>query len=195
MIKHPTHISAELMATLPILCYPDKRIVIVDTPEKLAEAVNELQKEELLGFDTETKPSFKKGVIHKVALLQLATQDSCFLFRLHVTGLPDSLMNILSNPNSKKIGIALRDDFSGLRKWNNTKPQGFVDIQQEIHKLGILELSLQKIYAILFARRISKNQRLSNWESDELSEAQQHYAAIDAWACLDIYNEIKTYIE
>jgi ribonuclease D len=195
MIKHPTHISAELMATLPILCYPDKRIVIVDTPEKLAEAVNELQKEELLGFDTETKPSFKKGVIHKVALLQLATQDSCFLFRLHVTGLPDSLMNILSNPNSKKIGIALRDDLSGLRKWNNTKPQGFVDIQQEIHKLGILELSLQKIYAILFARRISKNQRLSNWESDELSEAQQHYAAIDAWACLDIYNEIKTYIE
>ncbi len=195
MIKHPTHISAELMATLPILCYPDKRIVIVDTPEKLADAVNELEKEELLGFDTETKPSFKKGVIHKVALLQLATQDSCFLFRLHVTGLPDSLMNILSNPNSKKIGIALRDDFSGLRKWNNTKPQGFVDIQQEIHKLGILELSLQKIYAILFARRISKNQRLSNWESDELSEAQQHYAAIDAWACLDIYNEIKTYIE
>jgi ribonuclease D len=195
MIKHPTHISAELMATLPILCYPEKRIVIVDTPEKLAEAVNELQKEKLLGFDTETKPSFKKGIIHKVALLQLATQDSCFLFRLHLTGLPDSLMSILSNPNITKIGIALRDDFSGLRKWNNTKPQGFVDIQQEIHKVGIVELSLQKIYAILFARRISKNQRLSNWESDELSEAQQHYAAIDAWACLDIYHEIKTNIE
>ena len=104
-------------------------------------------------------------------------------------------MAILANPSIIKIGIALRDDFSGLRKWNKAKPQGFIDIQQEIHKVGIQELSLQKIYAILFARRISKNQRLSNWESEELSEAQQHYAAIDAWACLDIYHEIKTYIE
>ncbi|HNZ84824.1 MAG: 3'-5' exonuclease domain-containing protein 2 [Paludibacteraceae bacterium] len=194
-MKHPTHISAELMATLPTLSYPEKKIIIVDTLEKLEEAVHKLNTQKLIGFDTETKPSFTKGVINKVALLQLASEDVCYLFRLHLIGLPHSLMAILANPSIIKIGIALRDDFSGLRKWNNAKPQGFIDIQQEIHKVGIQELSLQKIYAILFARRISKNQRLSNWESEELSEAQQHYAAIDAWACLDIYHEIKTYIE
>jgi len=194
-MKHPTQISAELMATLPTLSYPEKKIIIVDTLEKLEEAVNKLNTQKLIGFDTETKPSFTKGVINKVALLQLASEDVCYLFRLHLIGLPHSLMAILANPSIIKIGIALRDDFSGLRKWNNAKPQGFIDIQQEIHKVGIQELSLQKIYAILFARRISKNQRLSNWESEELSEAQQHYAAIDAWACLDIYHEIKTYIE
>lgn len=194
-MKHPTHISAELMATLPILSYPEKKIIIVDTLEKLEEAVNKLNTQKLIGFDTETKPSFTKGIINKVALLQLASEDVCYLFRLHLIGLPHSLMAILANPSIIKIGIALRDDFSGLRKWNNAKPQGFIDIQQEIHKVGIQELSLQKIYAILFARRISKNQRLSNWESEELSESQQHYAAIDAWACLDIYHEIKTYIE
>ena len=194
-MKYPTHISKDMMATLPTLTYGDRRIEVIDSLDKMEDAVAYLHTQTVIGFDTETKPSFQKGVMHKVALLQLASDEVCFLFRLHLTGLPDSLVSILSHPSILKIGIAMKDDFSGLHKWNTAKPNGFIDIQRVISKVGIEDLSLQKIYAILFDRRISKSQRLTNWETPELSDAQKQYAAIDAWACLDIYREIKSEIE
>ncbi len=190
-MKYPTHISIDMIATMPQLSYPNRTIHIVESQEELIYAMEELNKHKVLGFDTETKPSFKKGIIHPVSLMQLATPESCFLIRLLTVGKAESLIQLLSNPAVIKVGISLRDDFNGLKKWNSYKPQGFFDIQQEIQQLGIEELSLQKIYAILFSKRISKNQRLSNWEAPILSEAQRQYAAIDAWACLDIYNLIK----
>ncbi len=162
-------------------------IVLVDTPEKEEQAIRELYKEIVIGIDTETKPSFKRGVVHKVSLIQFSTEHKCFLFRLNKIGFSENLIAFLSDKNIKKIGLSLRDDFNGLAKQRKFKPEGFIDIQNIAKEYGILELSLQKIYAILFGQKISKSQRLSNWENPVLTEQQQRYAATDAWATLQIY--------
>ncbi|NCB23944.1 MAG: 3'-5' exonuclease domain-containing protein 2 [Bacteroidia bacterium] len=166
------------------------RIVVVDHEEKIADALNYLSVQQALGFDTETKPAFKRGQVHKVALLQLATREACFLFRLNKIGYPDELEAIMVNPAIRKIGLSLRDDFAAINKRSARKPENFIDLQVFVDKFGIEDNSLQKIYAILFGKKISKSQRLSNWEAPELTPAQQSYAAIDAWACLRIYDHL-----
>ncbi len=154
----------------------------------MPDAVALLSKEPLLGFDTETKPAFKRGQVNKVALLQLATKNECFLFRLNKIGYPDELETILGDPAIRKIGLSLRDDFAAIRKRSDQPPENFIDLQSYVDKFGIEVNSLQKIYALLFKKKISKSQRISNWEARRLSPAQQSYAAIDAWACLRIYS-------
>ena len=166
------------------------RIFVIDTPDKADKAVVYLSGFKDLGFDTETRPSFKKGNLNTVALIQLATDDCCYLFRLNRTGFSPSLIRLLSDANIRKIGLSLRDDFTSMSRRMQFTPEGFVDIQKMVSKYNISDLSLQKIYAILFQKRISKSQRLSNWEADELSEAQKKYAALDAWACLRIYEKL-----
>jgi ribonuclease D len=180
-------ITKQEIAELPIETFGGK-IITIDEIKKVHEAVDYLINEPILGFDTETKPAFKRGQVHKVALLQLASEDTCFLFRLNKIGFPDELNNILCNQDIKKIGLSLGDDFSAIHKRSNKKPKNFVDLQSFVDNYGIDDNSLQKIYAILFGKKISKNQRLSNWEASDLSTAQQSYAAIDAWACIKIYN-------
>lgn len=166
------------------------KIYVVDHHYEVENAVAYLSTKPALGFDTETKPSFKRGQVNNVALLQLATEDECFLFRLNKIGYPDVLEELMSNDSIKKIGLSLRDDFAALRKRTGKKPENFIDLQLFVDKFGIDDNSLQKIYAIIFGKKISKSQRLSNWEAAELSPAQQSYAAIDAWACLKIYNHL-----
>ncbi len=161
---------------------------VIDQLKQVPEAVAYLATQSTLGFDTETKPAFKRGEVHKVALMQLATEQECFLFRLNRIGYPDMLEDIIGNPAIRKIGLSLRDDFAAIRKRSGQLPENFLDLQSYVDKFGIEVNSLQKIYAILFGKKISKNQRLSNWEALVLSPAQQSYAAIDAWACLRIYN-------
>ena len=161
---------------------------VIDQLKQVPEAVAYLATQPMLGFDTETKPAFKRGQVHKVALMQLATEQECFLFRLNRIGYPDMLEDIIGNPAIRKIGLSLRDDFAAIRKRSGQLPENFLDLQSYVDKFGIEVNSLQKIYAILFGKKISKNQRLSNWEAPVLSPAQQSYAAIDAWACLRIYN-------
>ena len=168
----------------------DGDIIEIDHPEEVADAVNFLSTHKAIGFDTETKPAFKRGQVHNVALLQLATEDKCFLFRLNKIGYPIEIEELICDEKVKKIGLSLRDDFAALRKRTGKKPQNFLDLQLFVDKFGIEDNSLQKIYAILFGEKISKNQRLSNWEAANLSPAQQSYAAIDAWACLKIYNHL-----
>lgn len=168
----------------------DGEIYIVDHPSKVDEAVAYLSTQPALGFDTETKPAFKRGQVNNVALLQLSTEDECFLFRLNKIGYPDALEKLMSNDTIKKIGLSLRDDFAALRKRTGRRPENFIDLQLFVDKFGIEDNSLQKIYAIIFGKKISKSQRLSNWEAAELSPSQQSYAAIDAWACLRIYNHL-----
>ena len=163
-------------------------IHVIDQLKQVPEAVAYLATQSTLGFDTETKPAFKRGQVHKVALMQLATEQECFLFRLNRIGYPDMLDDIIGNPAIRKIGLSLRDDFAAIRKRSGQLPENFIDLQSYVDKFGIEVNSLQKIYAILFGKKISKNQRLSNWEAPVLSPAQQSYAAIDAWACLRIYN-------
>lgn len=182
-------ISKEHVAELPLEIFKGD-IVVVDHIGAVREACDYLSLQSALGFDTETKPAFKKGQVNKVALMQLSTEDACFLFRLNRIGYPDELEAIMSDPEIKKIGLSLRDDFAAIRKRSLRKPENFIDLQGFVDQFGIEDNSLQKIYAILFGRKISKNQRVSNWEAETLTPAQQSYAAIDAWACLRIYNHL-----
>ena len=167
------------------------RIVIVDSEEQVEAACADLARCDIIGFDTETRPSFRKGVQHDVSLIQLSTLDTCFLIRLNRTGMPASLVAFLENKDIAKIGLSLHDDYQGLCKRRKFKAGGFIDLQKEVGKYGIEEMSLQKIFAIMFSGRISKSQQLTNWENDVLTDKQKLYAATDAWACLMIYNQLK----
>ena len=185
MLNFRESISKEEINSLPVLEYSDKKIVLVDTLNKLKSAVD------VLGFDTETKPSFEKGKMNKVALLQLSTADTCYLIRLNVLGMQNSIIELLSSEKPLKVGLSLKDDYKMLNRRRSFRPAGFLDIQSVIGKFGIKDMSLQKIYAIMFNKKISKSQRLTNWQAPNLTLQQQKYAAVDAWACMDIYNVIK----
>ncbi len=167
------------------------RIIVVQTIDEALKATAYLSGFNAIGFDTETRPAFKKGVSHQIALMQLSTEDTCFLFRLNLIGLPDCLAEVLVNPAIKKIGLSLKDDFTAIHKRKPLCPINFIDLQPFVQDYGIEDMGLQRIYGILFGKRISKGQRLSNWEADVLSDAQKLYAALDAWACLRIFNELK----
>lgn len=182
-------ITKEEVNTMPVVIY-DGVITLVDQQSQVTDAINKLYESNIVGIDTETKPSFARGTQHKVSLVQISTLDHCYLFRLNYTGFPPELAQFLADEKVKKIGLSLRDDFAGLNRLLHFKPQNFVDIQTIINNYGILELGLQKIFAIIFERKISKNQRLTNWESHELTEQQQRYAATDAWASLLIYLQL-----
>ena len=183
-------ISKDTLATLPVANFSGE-ICVVDNPAQLEEAVKTLRAAEIIGFDTETRPSFKKGVQHKVALIQLATPDKCYLIRTNQIGYPKQLIDLLEDPDVLKVGLSIHDDFHNLRKVVEITPQGFIDLQPFVKEFKIVDNSLSRMYGILFEQRISKGQRLSNWESVELSEAQRAYAALDAYACIRIYHFLK----
>lgn len=169
------------------------RIVVVQSEDEANRAVRALRAAPMVGMDTETRPAFKRGEMHKVALLQMATEDICFLFRLNQIGLPEALVELLSDKDVLKLGLSLHDDFTMLRRRNSqVKPAGYIDLQDYVKGMGIEDLSLQKLYANVFGRRISKSARLSNWEADVLTDAQKVYAATDAVTCIQLYKELKT---
>lgn len=182
--------KAELGQLPAAPCNAEIRVVRND--DDVAEAVSVLRAEKIIGFDTETKPSFKRGQSHNVALIQLSTRNCCFLFRLNLIGLPETVKAILEDESIQKIGLSIHDDFHNLRKIYDLKPEGFIDLQTFVKEYGIADNSLSRIYGILFGHRISKGQRLSNWEAPELSPSQQNYAALDALACLHIYDYLKS---
>lgn len=182
-------ITKEEINLLPVVIFEGK-ITLVDDLSKVHPAIEELRKAKVVGLDTETKPSFTRGTYHKVSLVQISTLNHCFLFRLNHIGFPPALAEFLTDITIKKVGLSLRDDFNGLNKHHKFMPENVVDIQSIAQSYGIMELSLQKIYAILFEKKISKSQRLTNWESPELTEQQQRYAATDAWASLQIYLQL-----
>lgn len=188
MIQQFTHtISKEEIAQLPMEEFTG-RIITITTKSDADKAVDYLQRFSATGFDTETRPSFKKGQHYKISLMQIATEDTCFLFRLNYIDIPESLKSFLRSNEVLKIGLSLRDDFGAIRKRSDLTPANFLDLQNFVGKFGIEDASLQKIYAILFGKKISKGQRLSNWEAELLTDSQKKYAALDAWACLRIYN-------
>lgn len=190
MMTQYTHtITKEEISLLEIEEFPG-RILVIDTEKDADKAVSYLTLFEAIGFDTETRPSFKKGTRYKISLMQISTDEACFLFRLNRIGIPQSLEDFLVNDKILKIGLSLRDDFGAMRKRTDIKPANFLDLQNYVGQFGIEDASLQKIYAILFDKKISKGQRLSNWEADVLTEQQKKYAALDAWACLKIYNQL-----
>lgn len=182
-------IEKDVVAQLP-LCSIQGEIVVIDKPSDVEAAVNTLRQAGIIGFDTETRPSFIKGVSYRISLLQLATETTCYLFRLQKIGANNLLKALLEDRTITKIGLSTRDDSRSLQRWMRCTPDGFVELQSFVKPFGIEEMSLQKIYAIIFNERISKTQQLSNWDLPTLTHAQQQYAAIDAWACLKIYNKL-----
>jgi ribonuclease D len=183
-------IEREELLELPKALFTGK-IEIIQSEEEAERAVCELSKQTVIGLDSETRPSFLKGKSHKVALLQLSSERRCYLFRINIIGLIQPLINLLENPNVIKVGLSLRDDFMMLHKRAAFTPAACIDLQDIVHPFGIQDKSLQKIYGILFGKKISKTQRLSNWENDTLTDSQQMYAATDSWACLEIYRLLK----
>lgn len=183
------YITREELDDLPLKAF-EGEVVVIDQEEKLEAAVRYLSAQKMIGFDTETRPSFKRGQVNQVALLQLATAKTAFLFRINKIGLPDPLKEILTNPAILKVGVAIHDDIKTLQRISPFVPAGFVELQQEVKEYGINDFSLKKIAGIVLGVRISKSQRLSNWEADELTEAQQCYAATDAWISFRILHSL-----
>lgn len=177
------------IAQLPTVTFPGKTVVVMSESEA-EKAVHFLLSRDILGVDTETRPSFKKGESHMVSLLQVSTSDVCFLFRLNHIGITPAILRLLENKVVPMVGLSLHDDMLSLHKRVAFTPGFFIDLQDLVGELGIEDLSLQKLYANLFHQKISKRQRLTNWDSDVLNDKQKAYAALDAWACINLYKEI-----
>lgn len=182
-------ISDEELSVLPLSSFQGT-IFMIERIEDVNRALEYLKNQVILGFDTETKPSFSKGQNNPVSLLQLSTSDKAFLFRINQIGLPLGLVKILASPKILKIGVAIRDDIKILQKICHFKPAGFVELQQMVEEYGIENFSLKKLSAIVLGFRISKSQRLTNWDADKLTEPQQIYAATDAWVAYEIYSRL-----
>ena len=166
------------------------KIIVVTSVNEAEKAVDYLLSMPILGVDTETRPSFTKNQHYKCSLLQVATHHNCFLFRLNYIGLSPAIIRLLEDTTVPKVGLSWHDDIHSLQELGRFTPGNFIDLQHHMRDIGIEDLSLQKLYANLFEERISKTERLSNWERDVLQEKQMTYAAIDAWACIRLYEEL-----
>lgn len=187
----PYSISKEEVNELPLGQF-EGEIYLIDHPDQVDEAVDFLEDQDIIGFDTETKPSFKKGQFNHVSLLQLSTSKQAFLFRLNKIGFPDPLRNLMEKENLVKIGAAVHDDLKGLRKLTDSfYPQSFFDLNDELKKVGFQNVGVRNLSGMVLKIRISKSEQVSNWESEILTEKQQRYAATDAWACLEIFNILR----
>ena len=182
-------ITAEEIKSLPLSSFTGE-IIVVDEPEAVPEAVDMLRGYKVLGFDTETKPVFKKGVVNGVALMQLSAKERAFVFRLNRTGLPAPLVSLLSDKNVVKAGAAIRDDIKSLQKMARFRPAGFIELQEMVKEYNITDSGLKKIAGIVLGIHISKSQQVSNWERQVLTDAQLIYAATDAWVCYEIYSKL-----
>ncbi|SET05260.1 3'-5' exonuclease [Prevotella sp. kh1p2] len=174
---------------LPTVLFPGKIIVVIN-PREAEKAVDYLLTSDILGIDTETRPAFKKGQNYKVSLLQVSNRENCFLFRLNHTGMTPAIIRLLENKQVPMVGLSLHDDLLSLHRRAAFTPGKFVDLQDMVGAIGIQDLSLQKLYANLFHQKISKRQRLTNWDADILTDKQKAYAATDAWTCINLYEEI-----
>ncbi len=183
-------ISNEDSAKLPPLIFKGE-IVVVDSEEQIEAACNDIARYPIIGFDTETRPSFKAGVSYKVALLQISTPIKCYLFRLNRIPLHRSILSILERKDIVKLGADVLGDLRALKQLRHFREGGFVDLQKIIGEWGVEEKSLRKMSAIVLGYRISKAQRLSNWEAAKYTPQQLQYAATDAWACIEIYNKLQ----
>ena len=184
-----SEISKEELHSLTLARF-DGKIHMIEHPEAAESAVNQLKSCPVLGFDTETRPSFTKGRVNRVALLQLATATEAYLFRLCKMDIPPSLLALLADPNILKIGAAIKNDLDVLKRSGNLKPNGFIDLQDLMPKFGVKNVGLSKMSGIVLGVRVSKSQQLSNWENLALTDAQQRYAATDAWMCYQIYEKL-----
>ncbi|GMQ30523.1 3'-5' exonuclease [Algoriphagus confluentis] len=187
----PYSISKEEINELPLGQF-EGEIFLIDHRDDVGEVVDFLENEDIIGFDTETKPSFRKGQFNHVSLLQLSTATQAFLFRLNSIGFPNELRNLLEKDNLIKVGAAVHDDIKALRKLTTSfHPNSFFDLNDELKKVGFHNVGVRNLSGMVLKIRISKTEQVSNWEAERLSEKQLRYAATDAWACLEIYKVLR----
>lgn len=192
-MQYPESISSEELAQLDTADFNGPIIVVSDVDEEFVEAMDYLNSQTVIGFDTETKPCFSSGSPrHHIALLQLSGADKAYIFRVSQLGMPAPLAAILSDGGILKIGAAVKEDVRGLMHYRKFTPRGFVDLQNMVSEYGILDKSVRKMAAIILSKKVSKTQQLSNWEAPQLSGAQLKYAAIDAWVCREMYLKLKS---
>lgn len=183
-------ISKDQLNELPQAEFPG-RFIVINNIVDCRKAMRYLMTCPRLGFDTETRPTFRKGEHHKVALLQVSTEQECFLFRLNRIGVTEEIAALFESPDIMKIGLSVKDDLHQLHAARAFEPRNVVELQTYVKQFHINDNSLQKVYAIVFGKRISKGQRLSNWEAENLTEAQCTYASLDAYSCLEMYNHLE----
>ncbi len=187
---YQSEISKEEVAALELIQY-EGPICVIDSLEAFKQEIERIEQEPVLGFDTETRPSFKKGKVYPTSLIQISSLEQSWIIRVNRIGYPKRLLKLLSGELPLKIGLGLQDDLRKLRADFQFEPQGFLDLQSYVAAFRIDEKRLKKISGIVLNRRISKSQQVSNWDADVLSEAQLRYAATDAWICLMIYNSLR----
>ncbi|MEM6643789.1 MAG: 3'-5' exonuclease [Bacteroidota bacterium] len=187
----PEHISKEDIRKLPLLCF-ENAIEVVDTHKKCQKALQELKACDLIGFDTETKPTFNKGEYNPTALVQLATEHCAYLFRIGILDYPKPLFDLFTDDSVVKLGISIADDLKDLRRLRPFIPRGFVDLNHVAKEIGTNHIGVRKLAAIFLDGRISKSQQVTNWENEILTEAQRRYAATDAWICLKIHAAMRS---
>lgn len=183
-------ITAEEINNLPLRSYTGKTSVISD-PAKLARIIRDIEAFDVIGFDTETRPSFRKGQLYDVSLLQIATPVRVYLIRLNHTGLTNEIIGLLSNPKIVKAGVGIRDDLKALQKLRKFEPAGFHDLSVLAKQAGLQVESVKKLTALLLGFRISKSAQTSNWEVRTFTQKQIEYAATDAWVCLELFHKLK----
>lgn len=188
-IIFPANISNDETALLPAIEFGGP-ISIIDSESQIKEACRYLAGQSIIGFDTETRPSFRAGVTNRVALLQLSSAERSFLFRLNKIPLDRAIIKLLESREILKIGIDIKGDLRALHNIRHFQERNFIDLQHFVEDWGIAEKSLRKISAIVLGKRVSKAQRLSNWEAAQLTPGQQLYAATDAWVCTQIYDKL-----
>jgi ribonuclease D len=182
-------ISREKISSLPLRSFKGK-IVLLNEPGKLQSAFDEIREHSAIGFDTETRPSFRKGEFHKVSLLQIAIPEKAFLIRLNHTGLTTSIIDFLESDATQKAGVGIRDDIKALHKLSRFQPMGFTELSTLAKASGLQVESVKKLTALLLGFRISKGAQTSNWDAPTLTQKQLEYAATDAWVCLEIYRKL-----
>ncbi len=185
-----SEISKEEVAELELIQF-EGPITVIDSIGVFEQEIDQILENSILGFDTETRPSFKKGKIYPTALIQFSTQNRAWLLRVSRIGYPEKLLKLLSDEDTIKLGLGLNDDLRRMRSDFQFEPAGFLDLQHYVAAFKIEEKGLKKLSGIVLGRRISKSQQVSNWDADYLTEAQLRYAATDAWICLEIYNTLK----
>jgi len=187
--KYLEEISAEELINYEMSWFKGE-ILVIDNLTAFSKVISRIRKKKILGFDTETRPSFRKGRKNKVSLIQLATSDLACLFRINKIGIPQELADILADPDIIKSGVAVHDDIKFLKNVKKFEPAGFVDLQKLVKDHGIKSSGLKKLAAIVLGFRISKRQQVTDWQAEELTEAQQVYAATDAWVCHEIFKKL-----
>jgi ribonuclease D len=186
----PVSISKAEIMELPLRSFSGK-VVIAHSQEQILSAMQEINRCRVVGFDTEARPTFKKGQIRNVSLIQVATDDKVFLLRIKDSGLTDELIDFMENENLIKVGIGLEDDYNLLRRLRTFQPTGFMDLNPRMKEIGAESIGARNLAAMILEIRISKSAQTSNWENEVLTQKQIRYAATDAWICLEIHKKLE----